>query len=94
MTPEQENQLFQSIGQIQATQDSILEGLSQIRDDVNKRLDKVEERVDQLDEKYNERMIKVEEKVTNLRLKVAGYGGAAGFTVYLVSELLRSKMGG
>lgn len=94
MTPEQENQLFQSIGNIQATQDSILKTLHQIKDDMNKRVDKLEQRVEFIDEKYDQRMNSVEDKVTNIRLKIAGYGGAAGFTVYLVSELLRSKMGG
>lgn len=79
MTPEQENQLFQSIGQIQASQTAILNQISSLKTDINKRVDKLEDRV-----------TKVETHVTNNRIKMAGIGGAAGLTVALITELLKN----
>jgi len=82
MTPEQENELFKSIGSIQATQEATLDKLSSIQSDIHSRLDKTETRLD-----------KVETKVTNIRIKVAAAGGAGGLAVLLVAELLKLKAG-
>ncbi|KZN69427.1 hypothetical protein [Pseudoalteromonas luteoviolacea] len=81
MTPEQENQLFQSIGQIQATQTSILNEVRQIKTDLNARVDKLETRVE-----------KIEDKVTHNRIKIASMGGGAGLVVAMAAEAL--KLGG
>ncbi|MBQ4814236.1 hypothetical protein J8M20_22910 [Pseudoalteromonas luteoviolacea] len=81
MTPEQENQLFQSIGQIQATQTSILNEVRQIKTDLNARVDKLETRVE-----------KVEGQLTNTRLKIAGASGLTGVAAAITSELM--KLGG
>ncbi|KZN30045.1 hypothetical protein L1286_00545 [Pseudoalteromonas sp. SMS1] len=81
MTPEQENQLFQSIGQIQATQTSILNEVRQIKTDLNARVDKLETRVE-----------KIEDKVTHNRIKIASMGGGAGLVVAIAAEAL--KLGG
>ncbi|OCQ21956.1 hypothetical protein A7985_09100 [Pseudoalteromonas luteoviolacea] len=81
MTPEQENQLFQSIGQIQATQTSILNEVRQIKTDLNARVDKLETRVE-----------KIEDKVTHNRIKIASMGGGAGLVVAIAAEVL--KLGG
>ncbi|WP_105198994.1 hypothetical protein [Pseudoalteromonas sp. T1lg10] len=78
MTPEQENLLFQNIGQIQAGQTAILEQLSSLKQDINARVDKLEDRVTD-----------VEKQVTKNRVKMAGVGGAAGLAVTLVAEALK-----
>ncbi|AXQ97978.1 hypothetical protein [Pseudoalteromonas piscicida] len=83
MTPEQENQLFQSIGQIQATQTAILKEVTDIKADLTKRVDGLETRVE-----------KVEGHVTNNRVKIAGLGGGAGLAVAIAVELLKLKTGG
>ena len=44
MTPEQENQLFQSIGQIQASQTAILNDLKDIKADIHQSIEKSEAR--------------------------------------------------
>ena len=79
MTPEQENQLFQSIGQIQATQTAILKEVTTIKDDLTKRVDGLEARVE-----------KVETHVTNNRIKIAGFGGGGGLIVAMAVELLKA----
>jgi len=81
MTPEQENQLFKSIGQIEATQASILNEVRQIKTDVNARVDKLEVRVE-----------KAEKQLTNTRLKIAGASGLTGVAAAITSELM--KLGG
>ncbi|MBQ4840152.1 hypothetical protein [Pseudoalteromonas luteoviolacea] len=81
MTPEQENQLFQSIGHIQATQAAILKEVTDIKTDLTKRVDSIEVRVE-----------KVEEKVTHNRIKIATLGGGAGLIVAMAAEVL--KLGG
>ncbi|MBQ4864414.1 hypothetical protein J8L98_22230 [Pseudoalteromonas sp. MMG013] len=82
MTPEQENQLFQSIGQIQATQTAILKEVTDIKTDLTKRVDGLEARVE-----------KVETHVTNNRIKIAGFGGGAGLLVAMAVELLKTGGG-
>ncbi|MBQ4879669.1 hypothetical protein J8M21_20840 [Pseudoalteromonas luteoviolacea] len=81
MTPEQENQLFQSIGQIQATQTAILKEVTDIKTDLTKRVDRLEGRVEE-----------VEDQVTNNRVKIASIGGGAGLVVAIAAEVL--KLGG
>ena len=81
MTPEQENQLFKSIGQIEATQIAILEKMKDMDANTNKRVDGIEKRVD-----------KLESQVTNNRVKIATIGGSASLAVAVAVELL--KLGG
>lgn len=81
MTPEQENLLFQSIGQIQGTQEAILKEVTAIKKDLTKRVENVERRQDEL-----------EKQVTNNRVKIATMGGGAGLAVAMAVELL--KLGG
>ncbi|MEC4091899.1 hypothetical protein [Pseudoalteromonas rubra] len=81
MTPEQELELFKSIGQIQATQTSILKEVTDIKADLTKRLEKVEDRIG-----------KVEGQVTNNRVKLATASGLTGIAAALTAELL--KLGG
>ncbi|MBS3796703.1 hypothetical protein [Pseudoalteromonas sp. BDTF-M6] len=78
MTPEQENLLFQNIGQIQAGQTAILKQISSLKEDINARVDKLEDRVST-----------VEQQVSNNRVKMASVGGAAGLAVALVAEALK-----
>lgn len=81
MTPEQENLLFQSIGQIQGTQEAILKEVTAIKEDLTKRVENVERRQDEL-----------EKHVTNNRVKIATIGGSASLAVAVAVELL--KLGG
>lgn len=81
MTSEQENLLFQSIGQIQGTQEAILKEITAIKVDLTKRVENVEKRQDEL-----------EKHVTNNRVKIATMGGGAGLAVAMAVELL--KLGG
>ena len=81
MTPEQENLLFQSIGQIQGTQEAILKEVTAIKVDLTKRVDSIEKRV-----------VKLEGQVTINRVIIASMGGGAGLAVAIAVELL--KLGG
>ncbi|NOU50233.1 hypothetical protein HG263_06710 [Pseudoalteromonas sp. JBTF-M23] len=83
MSPEQENLLFQSIGQIQATQTAILKEVTTIKNDLTKRVDGIEQRVE-----------KVETQVTKNRIKMAGIGGATSLAVAIAVEILKIKTGG
>ncbi|AZZ98283.1 hypothetical protein [Pseudoalteromonas sp. R3] len=83
MTPEQEHQLFRSIGEIQGTQTAILQQLTDIKSDLNKRVDGIEQRV-----------TTVEEKVTNTRIKVGTISGVTALAVAIAAELLKLKTGG
>ncbi|NRA61202.1 MAG: hypothetical protein HRU25_09920 [Psychrobium sp.] len=86
MTPEQENELFKSIGSIDATQKLMLEALAAMKDDIDKSVVVVHARVD----KTNSRIDKIDDKLTNLRVKQAAFGGAAGLFVTLIAELLKN----
>lgn len=101
MTPEQENDLFKSIGSIEATQKAMLDTMMMIQSDihqavkdVNTRVDKVEAQIESVDIKVEKRLEKVETKVTNLRIKVAAAGGAGGLTVLMIAELIKLQTGG
>lgn len=48
MTPEQENQLFQAIGSIQASQEAILTNISEIKQDIHQSIEKSEARQKQV----------------------------------------------
>lgn len=74
-------------------------------EEVNKRVDKAEANTKAVAkkasddlvshvEKTDQRFEKVETKVTNLRLKVAGAGGAGGLAVLIIAELIKLKAGG
>ena len=86
MTPEQENEVFKSIGSIDATQKLMLEALAAMKDDIDKSVVVVHTRVD----KTNTRIDKIEDKLTNLRVKQAAFGVAAGLFVALIAELLKN----
>ncbi|WP_241485639.1 hypothetical protein [Pseudoalteromonas luteoviolacea] len=73
--------MFQSIGQIQATQTAILKEVTDIKTDLTKRVDRLESRVET-----------VESHVTNNRVKIASIGGGAGLVVAIAAEVL--KLGG
>lgn len=112
MDHQQENQLFEALGSIKATQESILKEVSQVRAELSDSISSVNARVDKLEntvkesaassetrllayeKKNDDRVQAVEEKLTNLRLKVAGYGGAGGLFVLLIAELAKLKGGG
>ncbi|MEC8325874.1 MAG: hypothetical protein VX100_07240 [Pseudomonadota bacterium] len=81
MNQEQENQLFKSIGSIEATQQAILKEVTDLRAHVDDRIDKVEKRVD-----------KVEEQVTNNRVKLAGYAGGGSLLMLLAVEAIKAGL--
>ncbi|ALU41911.1 hypothetical protein [Pseudoalteromonas rubra] len=83
MTPEQEHQLFRSIGEIQGTQTAILQQLTDIKADLNKRVDSIEKR-----------LTTVEDNVTNTRVKVAKTSGLTALAVAIAVELVKLKAGG
>jgi DNA repair exonuclease SbcCD ATPase subunit len=106
MTPEQEHKLFHSVGSIEATQQAILEALRSqqvaIRESaatVNDRLDRLENDIDRRFVEINNRVSATESaqqhhanELSNLKVKVAVYGGAAGVITMLVAELVKGAM--
>ena len=90
MNQEQENELFKSIGSIEATQKAMLDAMLDLKMDIHKSVKDVNTRVD----KTESRLDTVENKVTNLRIKVAAAGGAGGLTVLMIAELIKLKTGG
>ena len=90
MNQEQENELFKSIGSIEATQKAMLDAMLDLKTDIHKSVKDVNTRVD----KTESRLDTVENKVTNLRIKVAAAGGAGGLTVLMIAELIKLKTGG
>ena len=90
MNQEQENELFKSIGSIEATQKAMLDAMLDLKTDIHKSVKDVNTRVD----KTEKRLDNVENKVTNLRIKVAAAGGAGGLTVLMIAELIKLKAGG
>ena len=90
MNQEQENELFKSIGSIEATQKAMLDAMLDLKTDIHKSIKDVNTRVD----KTESRLDTVENKVTNLRIKVAAAGGAGGLTVLMIAELIKLKTGG
>lgn len=106
MTPAQENQLFHTLGSIEAQQKAMIEGLARnqqaIRESaesVNNRLDRMERDLDRRFDEVNTR-IEVNEEATkqqaqelaNVKVKMAGYGGAAGLVTILVAELVKGAL--
>ena len=122
MTPEQQNKLFQLIGELTAQQGATLNAVNDLKEDINERIDRseqanrereqeilallrdlkaellraIDEKNAPVIEKISEiegRVGALEEKMTNMRIKQAGYGGAAGTLVYLIAELLKTTGG-
>jgi len=106
MTPEQEHKLFHSVGSIEATQQAILEALraqqTAIRESaatVNERLDRLENDIDRRFVEINNRVSAAElsqqnqaNELSNLKVKMAAYGGAAGLITMLVAELVKGAL--
>jgi DNA repair exonuclease SbcCD ATPase subunit len=106
MTPEQEHKLFHSVGSIEATQQAILEALraqqTAIRESaatVNERLDRLENDIDRRFVDMHNRLSAAEllqqnqaNELSSLKVKMAGYGGAAGLLTMLVAELVKGAL--
>jgi hypothetical protein len=106
MTPEQENQLFRSMGSIEAKQETILVTLEthqQVNREasaaLNSRLDRLGNEIDRRFVEINDRVSATESaqqhhanELSNLKVKVAVYGGAAGVMTMLVAELVKGAM--
>ncbi len=106
MTPEQENKIFHSVGSIEATQKALMEAFRDlqvtIRESsatVNERLDRMESDIDRRFVETNNRVSAAElsqqnhaNELSNLKVKVATYGGAAGLITILVAELVKGAL--
>lgn len=96
MTPEQENQLFHSIGRIQASQDAILESLHALKVDIHARIDKTDANINALEERIDNRITRMDDRITTLeekhalsRVKIGALGGSCGLAVAIVVEMLK-----
>jgi heme O synthase-like polyprenyltransferase len=106
MTPEQELKLFHSVGSIEATQKAILEALRSQQIAIRESAATVNDRLDRLEGDIDRRFVETHNRVSaaellqqnqatelsNLKVKVAVYGGAAGVVTMLVAEIIKGAM--
>lgn len=81
MTPEQENQLFRSMGSIEAK-------LDRLGNEIDRRFGEINNRVSATESAQQHHA----NELSNLKVKVAVYGGAAGVITMLVAELVKGAM--